>query len=146
MSAASEIVADCARLGVVLEVRGDRLRYEPASAVPADLGQRMRDAKPELLAILAARKESLLKGTAKTATGPLPSVLSGPIGKEPQEFHGDEDAQGRPRFGCSWCGCRDYARDLADHGWVCTACHEPGESRAHVARWTAPNPSRRGAA
>lgn len=48
------LVADLVWAGVRLEAAGDNLRYRPQSAMTADLVERLRDHKPELLFLLAA--------------------------------------------------------------------------------------------
>ena len=40
------------RRGITLQARGGKLRYHPRPAMPADLAERLREHKPELLAIL----------------------------------------------------------------------------------------------
>lgn len=53
---ATEIIETLAQLGVTVKAVGpDRLRIEPASKVPADLLPRIREAKPELLALIRTR-------------------------------------------------------------------------------------------
>lgn len=120
MSAAARIVAECSELGVRIEVRADGLLVKPASVLPPELKARIRAAKPELLALL-------------TAQAP----------KAESDADGDTDSHGRPLYGCWNCGCRDYALDLAGHGWACVQDHPIEAYREHVARWKAPYPSRR---
>lgn len=56
METATEIIDTLARLGVTIRAIGpDRLRIEPASKVPADLLTRIREAKPEILAVIRKR-------------------------------------------------------------------------------------------
>jgi hypothetical protein len=48
-----EILETLRTLGVTVEVIGpDRLRCQPASRIPQDLASRIREAKPEILAVL----------------------------------------------------------------------------------------------
>jgi len=55
MEAAVRIMETLAQLGVTLRAKGDRLRLEPASKIPADMLPRIRKAKPEILAVLRNR-------------------------------------------------------------------------------------------
>ena len=48
------MAADLARRGIRLEAAGDRLRYAPRSAVTPELRDRLRQCKPEILALLRA--------------------------------------------------------------------------------------------
>jgi len=48
----TELLADVTRRGIELVADGDRLRYRPRSAVTADLAERLKTHKAELLAIL----------------------------------------------------------------------------------------------
>ena len=52
MSSAATILAELTRRGVRLEARGDKLRFHPKSAVPAELRQRMKQHKTALLTLL----------------------------------------------------------------------------------------------
>jgi TubC N-terminal docking domain len=49
---ASQLMDDLDQRGIRLEVRGDRLRYSPRSAVTPELTERMIQCKPELLKII----------------------------------------------------------------------------------------------
>ena len=70
---AKEIISELSRLGVQVEAVGERLRFTPKSAVPADLLDRMKAHKRELLAVLSGR---LLEGpTAKTDKSPPGELL-----------------------------------------------------------------------
>ena len=69
MTTAAELPNELQALGVALAADGDRLRFSPRSAVTGELLARLRDAKPELLAMLRPQ-----------APGPVmagPSVMSG---------------------------------------------------------------------
>jgi len=55
METATQIIETLTQLGVTLRANGDRLRIEPASRVPADLLLRIREAKPEILAVIRNR-------------------------------------------------------------------------------------------
>lgn len=53
----AEILETLRSLGVTVEVIGpDRLRFQPASRIPADLVARIQEAKPQILAALAKRR------------------------------------------------------------------------------------------
>ena len=49
---ADAILTELNQIGVELNAVGDRLRYRPKDAVPADLLERMKDNKADLLAAL----------------------------------------------------------------------------------------------
>ena len=69
MTTAAELRNELQALGVALAAAGDRLRFSPRSAVTGELLTRLRDAKPELLAMLRPQDP-----------GPVmagPSVMSG---------------------------------------------------------------------
>jgi len=53
---AADLLARLDAMGVELEARADRLRYRPREKVTADLADRMKNHKAELLALLATRK------------------------------------------------------------------------------------------
>ena len=50
---ATALLAELTHRGIELQVRGDRLRYRPRSALTQELAERVRAHKAELLAILA---------------------------------------------------------------------------------------------
>ena len=50
--AAYALLTDLAASGILIEARGDRLRYRPRSAMTPNLAERVRTHKPVLLAIL----------------------------------------------------------------------------------------------
>ena len=52
---AEKLLAELDALGVELQGDGDRLRYRPRDKVTADLADRMKSHKAELLALLAKR-------------------------------------------------------------------------------------------
>lgn len=54
----AELMTDLSRLGIHLEVHGDRLRYSPRSAVTSDLVQRMKDHKSGLMEMLRSDETS----------------------------------------------------------------------------------------
>ncbi|MCH7872620.1 MAG: hypothetical protein IID33_13055 [Planctomycetes bacterium] len=56
MSAAVELLKELGRRGVVVEARGDRLRYRPRSVVSPELADRIRSHKAELLSILTVER------------------------------------------------------------------------------------------
>lgn len=140
MSSAQAIVAECERLGVTLEAHGGNIRIQPASAVPAELKSRLREAKADVLALLAAR-ESHAEATAKSDRSPLLSVVAVPSRGDPPISAAEH---GVPEYGCWVCEGREFARDLAHRDWVCTRCHPDEEYRAHLPRCTSRHPSRRG--
>jgi hypothetical protein len=55
---AMQVLTDLHVLGIRLEVRGDRLRYAPRSAITPDLVERMKRHKSELLTVLAPTSPS----------------------------------------------------------------------------------------
>ena len=63
---ASQLLADLTQRGVRLEASGDRLRFTPRSAVTADLAQRMKAHKAELL-VLVSRSTRSGKGIVRVA-------------------------------------------------------------------------------
>ena len=50
---AAAIVSAIRAAGVRLAVEGDRIRLSPPGVVPADLRTKLRDAKPQVMALLA---------------------------------------------------------------------------------------------
>ena len=56
MGTAAELLNELGRRGVVVEARGDRLRYRPRSVVSPALADRIRSHKAELLSILTAER------------------------------------------------------------------------------------------
>ena len=62
---AVELLSELRRRGLELQVRGDRLRYRPRSALTPDLAQRVQAHKVELLALLAATE--VQEGVGQTA-------------------------------------------------------------------------------
>lgn len=54
---ARDLLADLAGLGVTVTAHGDRLVIRPASKLTDDIRERLRAAKPELLAVLAGKPE-----------------------------------------------------------------------------------------
>ena len=69
------ILAIVARLGIVLEPRGDKLRYHPRSAMTQELAARIKANKAELLALL--QRNDPLTATDKT---PTPQRANSPHG------------------------------------------------------------------
>ena len=99
MSAAA-LMNDLARLGICIEVRGERLRYAPRSAVTPDLAQRMKAHKPELLVILRSEADR---------TGNQPDMIDPP---DP----------------CPECGTLELWQTLAGN-WRCQQCDPPTTAR-----------------
>src|SRR5437016_995120 len=62
---ALSILARCRRLGIVLAVQGDRLRYKPVEAVDGELRDALKFHKATILAALAAA------GTGGMAVGDI---------------------------------------------------------------------------
>jgi hypothetical protein len=52
MTTAAQLTADLQALGVTLAADGDRLRFYPRDRVTGEMLARLRDAKPQLLAML----------------------------------------------------------------------------------------------
>ena len=69
------ILAIVARSGIVLEPRGDKLRYHPRSAMTQELAARIKANKAELLALL--QRNDPLTATDKT---PTPQRANSPHG------------------------------------------------------------------
>lgn len=57
MNAAPELLAEAARHGVHVEARGDRLHLEAPAAPPAELVERLRAHRNELVSLLARCEE-----------------------------------------------------------------------------------------
>ena len=53
---ATEILSELERRGVCLEVAGDKLRFRPKDAVPAEMVEALRERKPEILAVLQSKR------------------------------------------------------------------------------------------
>jgi hypothetical protein len=51
---AETLIAEFQALGVELIPNGDKIRYRPASVVPADLKEKLRQSKAEVLAVLTS--------------------------------------------------------------------------------------------
>jgi hypothetical protein len=139
---AQAILSDLQALGVRLEVHGDRLRYHPRSLVGPDLLIRLREHKPELLAILQAPAQDdplfppdLLAAMARAkvrwadaadATGLHHGRLHGgddhdtPPGPDPRII-------GEPVTLCPRCGSARVLPELRDLAgglcWTCYAAH-----------------------
>ena len=69
------ILAIVARLGIVLEPRGDKLRYHPRSAMTQELAARIKANKAELLALL--QRDDALIATDRTPTPQRPNSPHG---------------------------------------------------------------------
>ncbi len=52
MPSVALLLAELTRLGIQLQVHGDRLRYRPRDALTAELAERVKAHKPNLMAIL----------------------------------------------------------------------------------------------
>ena len=66
---AETLIAEFQALGVELKPAGDKIRFRPASVVPADLREKLRAHKAEVLAVLTS------PGSVEPAR-PVPSALS----------------------------------------------------------------------
>ena len=56
-TSAAVLLAELTQRGFELQVRGDRLRYRPRSAMTPDLARRVRDHRDELIAILTESQD-----------------------------------------------------------------------------------------
>jgi len=72
MTQAAQLLTALQALGVTLAAEGDRLRFYPRDAVTGDLLARLRDAKPELLAMLQPQD---LPGRQPLGAGGGPEML-----------------------------------------------------------------------
>ena len=69
------ILAIAARLGIVLEPRGDKLRFRPRSAMTQELAARIKANKAELMALL--QRDGPLTATDKTPPAQRPNSPHG---------------------------------------------------------------------
>lgn len=58
-SPARELMDELSRQGILLEARGDKLRYWPKSAVPPETVERLREHKREIIARLQGRQSAM---------------------------------------------------------------------------------------
>lgn len=126
MSRANSLIEECRTLGISLTAADGKLIFTPASAMPDELAARLRANKSVVLAAIAPSIAKLDVAYGRT--------------RGPRD-EGFVDAL--PQRPCRGCGCAEFARDLADQGWVCTRCHPPSEFRSHLPRCRAAQPSAR---
>lgn len=119
---AAEILTECHALGIVLQARGGCLDIDaPAGELTDDLLQQLRDAKTELLAILASGQVGGALGDHEHSHAQAgPSVMAGdraqspvlpggdPLGTDgPQGDAGQaQEADSETTIRCPWCSSR----------------------------------------
>ena len=145
---ATDLITDLARLGIRIEVHGDRLRYSPRSAVTPDLADRMKDHKGELLAILRRDPDAPaidLTDATQVWQAALDRLESDPL-FPPDVMEGLRAADARwaddleagetdeaievidPPAPCPECGTLELWQSLAGN-WRCLRCDPPTKAR-----------------
>jgi hypothetical protein len=130
------LLADVARLGIKLEVCGDRLRYHPRSLVTSDLVARLKARKAELLPLLGGGDPATVIDPCGAGWHPGWLDLEwiervGPDGRRSliHPDHGDdqwEEIDGLEP--CHQCGRYELWRTLAGT-WRCLRCDPPTTAR-----------------
>lgn len=120
-SSAIDLLALLRERGVELEVRGDRLRFRPASGVPQELLGRVARLKPELIALLRV-----------DSAGPSPGA-SAPQSRGLASEYGDGERPSVHR--CPRCGQPDFVRRHSGGAWRCARCCPYDLPRTEVEWW-----------
>jgi len=110
---AADVLAMLHRIGIRLEVVGDRLRYYPRSAMPADLVEQLKAEKVEVLRLLRSPPVEL---------SDAPPLALGSDGWPVDSF----DSAGLAP--CPACRRLELWQTLAD-GWRCQRCDPPTAAR-----------------
>jgi hypothetical protein len=125
---ATELLSDLTRQGIRLEAQGERLRYFPRSAVTADLIERMKAHKGELLAMVAAKAGEAAGVSGRSVDHASKVVATG----APELIKSDVWPAGSIApdaiTQCSECGSLELWQTVAGN-WRCLRCDPPTVSR-----------------
>lgn len=110
MSTAAKLLADLTHLNIRLEAVGEQLRFYPRSAVTAELAERLRANKAELLVLLTEGNRKVLSASSAPSAAPMWSPFGPPdvrcrqcgsTGFTDFPIHAGQSM----RRDCSRCGC-----------------------------------------
>jgi hypothetical protein len=129
MSRATSLLRDLEAIGATVEPAGTQLILRAgATAIPASLVRRVREAKSDLIAILTTSDDAGGLQTQELA-GPLPPPESRSIEVRVVEWL-DQHPSPSPEGACAWCGKRQspnamvvpFGSEPGTHTWLHAEC------------------------